>query len=96
LAAELAVKVQEIVGSEPRPGDYWMTATVAEVMLLQGRFEDAARIYDAAVAIAPTETGSHRSTWAQACAGMAKLEPSSDQRALVRAAFAHLPDCDQL
>jgi tetratricopeptide repeat protein len=33
-AAAYAARVQKIVGMEPHPGDYWMTATVGEVFLL--------------------------------------------------------------
>ena len=31
-AAEYAERVQAVVGTEPRAADYWMTATVAEVV----------------------------------------------------------------
>jgi hypothetical protein len=53
-------------------------------------------LYDAAVAMARSETGSHKSTWRQACRLMDKLKPSPDERALVRKVFEHLPDCDNL
>jgi hypothetical protein len=95
-AAEYARGVQEIVGTQPRAGDYWMTATVAEVFLIQKKYEEAARIYEAAVATARSETGSHRTTWKQACRLMAKLQSSQSNRGLVRKPFMHLPDCDQL
>jgi hypothetical protein len=95
-AAKYAHNVQDIVGTEPRPGDYWMTATVGEVFLIQKQYKDAARLYKAAVATARGETGSHKTTWKQACRLMKKLDPSAEARALVRSAFAHLPDCDQL
>jgi hypothetical protein len=57
------------------------------------KYEDAARLFRAAVRTARAETGSHQSTWTQACRLMAKLHPSDQERALVRSAFAHLPDC---
>ncbi|MEJ8848209.1 TIR domain-containing protein [Variovorax rhizosphaerae] len=95
-AAQLANEVQQIVGAEPRPGDYWLTATVGEVWLIQKNYVEAARNYDAAVAMASSQTGSHKSTWRQACRLMAKLGPTADERALVRKPFEHLPDCDQL
>jgi hypothetical protein len=91
--AEYASRVQDIVGTEPKAGDYWFTATVGEVFLLQRKFEDAARLYKAAVDTARAEVGSHQSTWTQACRLMSKLWPSAEERARVRAAFAHLPDC---
>jgi hypothetical protein len=45
--------------------------------------------------MAPKETGSHESTWKQACRLMAHLNPSAEERAMVRAVFAHLPDCSE-
>ena len=83
-----------VEGSAARPGDYWMTATVGEVFLIQRNYRDAARLYEAAVAMARKEIESHRSTWKQACRLMEKLHPSNEQRSLVRRAFTHLPDCD--
>jgi len=88
-----ARQVQEIVGTEPKDNDYWMTATVGEVFLLMKQYADAARLYKAAVDMARSETGSHQSTWTQACRLMQILQPTNDERALVRSAFAHLPDC---
>src|SRR3954451_9600869 len=93
-AAEIASRVQEIVGTQPRRGDYWLTATIGEVFLIQGKFADAAQLYAAAVAQAPTKEGSHKSTWDQACALLKHLRPPADERARIRAAFAHLPDCE--
>ena len=95
-AAKLAADVQKIVGTEPTPGDYWKTATVGEVFLLMKNYAEAARLYKAAVAMARAEVGSHKSTWKQACRLMAKLNPTADERALIRATFSHLPDCDQM
>jgi tetratricopeptide (TPR) repeat protein len=92
----LATQVQKIVGTEATAGDYWKTATVGEVYLLMKNYADAARLYKAAVAMAKAEVGSHESTWKQACLEMQQLNPAADERALVRAAFAHLPDCEQL
>ena len=95
-AAEYAEKVQKIVGTEPRPGDYWMTATVGEVFLIQKRYAQAARLYRDAVAIGRKEIASHLSTWKQACRLMEKLNPREIEREMVRTPFAHLPDCGQL
>jgi tetratricopeptide (TPR) repeat protein len=92
-AEDYARQVQEIVGTDPRDGDYWMTATVAEVYLLMKNYVDAERLYKAAVEMARSEVGSHQSTWMQACRLMAKLQPSTEARARIRSAFAHLPDC---
>jgi predicted Zn-dependent protease len=92
-AKDYAARVQQIVGSDPRAGDYWMTATIGEVRLLMGKYADAARLYKAAVATARAETGSHTSTWKQACRLMEKLQPSEAERSLIRSAFSHLADC---
>jgi hypothetical protein len=92
LAAQLGAKVQEIVGDAPHPGDYWKTATAAEVQLMQAKYPQAGKLYAAAVAMARSQTGSHQSSWTQAHRLMAKLHPSDVDRALVRQAFAHLPD----
>ena len=90
----IAADVEKIVGTEPTKGDYWKTASAAEVQLLQGAYAEAARLYDAAVAMARAEVGSHESTWRQACALMAKLGPTPAERAAVRQPFEHLPDCE--
>jgi tetratricopeptide (TPR) repeat protein len=95
-AEDYAAKVQEIVKTEARAGDYWMTATVAEVFLIRRNYSDAARMYEAGVRMAPKETASHESTWRQACRLMQKLEPSAGEREYLRKAFHHLPDCDHL
>ena len=95
-AVEYAAKVQKVVGSEPRAGDYWWSATVGEVYLIRKQYAHAARVYTAAKAMAPKETGSHESTWTQACRLMAYLNPSDEERAMVRAVFTHLPDCSEL
>jgi hypothetical protein len=91
--ATYAGRVQQIVGTEPHADDYWMTATAGEVSLLMRNYADAARLFQAAVRMARSETASHQSTWAQACRLMAALHPSNEERSLIRTAFAHLPDC---
>ena len=88
-----ARQVQQIVGSDLVRGDYWKTATVAEVFLILGDYERAATRYAEAVTMAPSEIGSHSTTWLQACRLMAVLKPDDLARADVRRAFAHLPDC---
>jgi tetratricopeptide (TPR) repeat protein len=95
-AAEYAEQVQKIVGTEPVGDDYWMTATVAEVFLIEKKYEDAGRLYEAAVAMSRAGTGSHQSTWKQACRLMEKLQPTAAERQLIRKPFEHLPDCGRL
>jgi len=89
-AAQHAAKVEAIVGTEPVVGDYWLSATVAETALIKGDFAAAAHLYQAAVDIAPKESGSHRSTWGQASKLMAELGPSDAERAAIEKPFAHL------
>jgi tetratricopeptide (TPR) repeat protein len=96
LASEYAQRVQEIVGEDAHPGDYWMTATAAELFLIRAKYEDAAKLYKAAVAIASSEIGSHLATWTEACRLMTRLNPTAEARALIRNAFVHLPDCHQI
>jgi len=89
----IAQRVQALVGLSTVPGDYWRTATVGEVQLMLGNYAAAGARYGDAVAIAPNELGSHETTWKQACRLMTAMQPTAEQRAVVRSAFAHLPDC---
>jgi hypothetical protein len=84
-AAQLAERVQELVGTAPVPGDYWKTATVAEVQLLQGKLDAAADLYQAAVLIAPLDYGSHETTFAQARLLLTALGATDEQRAAFEA-----------
>jgi hypothetical protein len=95
LAEAYARRVQKIVGTEPRIGDYWMTVTVAEVALISRDYQTAARLYEAGVAMAQSEVGSHKTVWKQACRFLANLKATPKERALIRAAFAHLQECEQ-
>lgn len=85
-----AERVQKIVGTAPKHGDYWMTATVAEAQLIQGRFAEAAQLYSAAVAMSPGREGDHESTWKQAGRLLKELSPSEADAAAVARAFRHL------
>lgn len=89
-AENLTAQVAKLVGTEKWPNDYFMTATVAEVLLIQKKFADAARLYQEAVATARTMIGAHKSTWTQARRLMERLGPSEEERAMVAAAFDHL------
>ncbi len=86
-AAQIAERVQEVVGDTPVVDDYWRTATIAEALLLQGKVEAAAKIYMAAVLAAPLDSGSHNTTRTQAAKLLSALGATDDQRALVMAAF---------
>jgi tetratricopeptide (TPR) repeat protein len=90
-AAQLAKRVQNLVGDTAVPGDYWKTATVAEVQLLQGNFDDAARLYQEAVVAAPLDHGSHESSYNQAKLLLDALGATQEQKAKIAVAFPHIP-----
>jgi tetratricopeptide (TPR) repeat protein len=92
-ARDYGQQVLVLVGSDTVPGDYWKTATVGEVHLMVGNHGDAAQRYADAVAMAPDETGSHETTWKQACRLMKAMGTAPAERERIRTAFAHLPDC---
>jgi len=87
-AKQLAARVEKLVGTAAIPNDYWRTATIAEVQLLQGNYQQAAALYQSAVGEAPLERGSHASTWAAACRLLDCLEASAGQKTLIRNVFA--------
>lgn len=90
-AAEYAAAVEKLVGIEKVEGNYWETATVAEVQLMRKNYLKAAELYLAAVTMEPESTGSHETTWLQAKRLMAVLKPSEEERNLIAKAFSHLP-----
>jgi tetratricopeptide (TPR) repeat protein len=89
-AAGYAAEVQKITKTEAVPGDYWKTATIAEVFLIQKKYKEAGDMYEKAVAMARNEKGSHESTFTQAKRLMEKLKPTDEERGMVEAAFQHL------
>jgi hypothetical protein len=88
-AAQLAKRVQDLVGDKPVSDDYWKTATVAEVQLLQGNFDAAAQLYAAAVLAAPLDHGSQESSRGQAQLLLAALGATNEQKAKITAVFPH-------
>ena len=86
-AAQLAERVQGLVGDKPVLGDYWKTATVAEVQLLQNRIDVAAALYEAAVLTAPLEYGNHESTYKQAALLLRAVGATDEQKALIASKF---------
>lgn len=86
-ADTLASAVEKLVGTGRRRGDYWGTATVAEVQLIRGRFAEAAALYAAAVEDDSEAKGNHESTRAQARRLMEVLAPTDSERAEIEAAF---------
>jgi tetratricopeptide (TPR) repeat protein len=89
-AKQLASRVEKIVGSTAVPNDYWKTATVAEVQLLQGLYPRAAALYEAAVSCAPLEISNHESTYGQACLLLDCLEAQASDRESIHKVFSHL------
>jgi tetratricopeptide (TPR) repeat protein len=86
-AAGFAKAVESLVGTEPIPGDYWKSATVAEVQLIQQHFDRAATLYRKAVIDVPNATGNHDSTRTQAERLLAHLPPPAGAREKILAAF---------
>ncbi len=82
-----AERVEKLVGNKPIEGDYWQTATIGEVLLIQKKYKEAAAIYQQVVDIAPTERDSHRSTRRQAKLLLEKLEAGSEIQDEVLKAF---------
>jgi tetratricopeptide (TPR) repeat protein len=89
-AAVLAEQVQKLTGTEAVKNDYWKTATIAESFLIQKKYNEAGEMYGQAVAMAPTEIGSHESTHTQAKLLMEKLKPADEERSYINEAFKHL------
>lgn len=89
-AARYAEAVEKIVGNKKYDGDYWMTATAAEVQLIKQNYDKAAELYDDAVAMSPTARGDHETTWIQAKRLMEKLNPPPASREQVARIFTHL------
>ena len=79
--------MEKIVGNQPVPGDYWQTATIAEVLLIQKKYNEAAQMYQQAIDISPTEIKSHESTLKQAKLLLEKLEASEETKSEVLKAF---------
>ena len=92
-ANEYAARVLDIVGTNPWPGDYWKTATVAEAFLMQKNYPQAAELYRTAIAMAPKETGSHGTSWRQASRLIAKLGASPEEQALIKRTFGRVAKC---
>jgi tetratricopeptide (TPR) repeat protein len=87
-ASAYAERVIRILGTEVALGDYWKTATIAEVLLLQRKYREAARLYQAAVNMTPSEKGSHVFTRTEASRLMDHLKPTAEERSAIDQAFA--------
>jgi len=87
----IAGEVAALLPQEIAPGmGYWDAATVAEAVLISGDVTRAAKLYREAVALAPSETGSHRSTLAQVKNIVAALSLNDEETSSLISAFSHL------
>jgi tetratricopeptide (TPR) repeat protein len=84
---EFAQRVQAVLGDKAKAGDYWHTATVAEVQLIQGKFSQAAHLYGQAVAMTPGRIDDHASTCKQARRLLEHLAPAPEEASKVLAVF---------
>jgi hypothetical protein len=88
VAMTYAREVQELISKEAVAGDYWKTATAGESELILENYPEAARLYRAAVRIAPEAVGNHHSTLGQARRLMDSLNTPPEPRARIEAAFS--------
>lgn len=87
LAEEYAQRTLKIVGTRPWPNDYWKTATVAELLLIERRYSEAGEMYAEAISIEPESFGNHQSTMTQAVKLLAKLGASEIEKAEILDVF---------
>lgn len=90
----LAREVEQLVGTESKPGNYWQSATVAEVQLIQRNFDLAATRYEQAVAMAPGRADDHRSSCKQARLLLRHLNANPEQVARVLGVFRREVDLE--
>jgi hypothetical protein len=89
-AANYAARVEKITGTKEVENDYWKTATIGEVFLIQKKYKEAADMYEKAVGTARSEKGSHETTYTQAIRLMEKLNPDTEERTAIDKVFKHL------
>lgn len=87
-AKAYAAAVEKVVGVAPHRNNYWATATVAEVQLIQGRFDRAAALYRTAVEDTPEAKGDHGSTLGQARRLLDGMNATPEVRAEIESAFS--------
>ncbi|MEM9271500.1 MAG: toll/interleukin-1 receptor domain-containing protein [Cyanobacteria bacterium P01_F01_bin.143] len=87
IAQEFASKVEKIVGTKVVSGNYWKTATIAEVQLIRQNYVEAAKLYREAVLIEPDSSGKHQTTLGQARLLMECFDTSATNRDLIEKAF---------
>lgn len=92
-AEKYAIAVEALVGNTPVSGDYWKTATIAEVQLIRRNFAQAAKLYAHAVCDDPEAKANHESTFAQARRLIEHLQPTDEERMAIESTFTagHCP-----
>lgn len=88
-ATQLAARVEALFANRP-PADYYEQATLAEARLLQGDYQQACKHYNAAVLMAPGETGAHKGTLEQARDILRSLEAPPQESEAIEQVFSHL------
>jgi len=86
-ALDFAQRTQIIVKTEPWPNDYWKTATVAEILLIEKRYEEAGAMYAAAIRMEPGSKASHNTSRDQAIKLLTKLGANEEEQKVTLAAF---------
>jgi tetratricopeptide (TPR) repeat protein len=87
-ARQLADLVLPLVAKHEDGSDYWATATHAEVRLLKGEYQEARRLYRAAVVAHSSDKGSIGSTRTQASDLLGALAADPPTQAEILAAFS--------
>ncbi len=90
IAHTIAEEVGSLIGDNVIPGDYWKTATVAEVQLIQKNYKKAGELYQAAVDIAPLEYGSQKSKLNQARLLLSHLNTTEEEKKYIEDSFLDL------
>jgi len=85
-----AEEVIKLIGAEPVEKDYWQTATIGEILLMQKKYKEAAEMYQHAIDMAPSESSSHESTYKQAIMLLNKLGANEGEVKFIQDVFAHL------
>ncbi len=88
---DYARQVEPLVGITAVPGDYWKTATIGETLLIQKKYEDAGKMYQEAIDIAPTMTANQDSTYQQALRLADCLQATPEEKRKALHPFKDLP-----
>lgn len=90
IAEDYAKRTLKIIGTSPWPNDYWKTATVAELLLIDKKYKNAGDMFLEAIKIEANSLGNHESTRNQAIKLLDRLTTNEMDRIEVLRAFEHL------